>query len=320
MASAMKAARPGCLCCLAAALALGLAGVGSARAQVSTPPRERFPVQLHASFMRSSFSGVNETDAMAAFKVFVQRMGEQRGYDITPQIHILDDAAALADHLREHPREPIDLAIVDSWDYLALAPIANLPPTFATIEQGVVMEEYLVLVRTDSGITGLADLAGKQVLVLRSSNANTVNHWFRTEILALGRGAPEEFLGRLEIRPQLSQTILPVFFGKADACAVDRLGFATMVEMNPQIAKTLKVLVTSDPFLDTLACIRLEGWERDGMRQDMIDAMLDMPNDPAGRQIMSLFKFNGVVPFEDRYLDSMRALRQRHAGIEGDAP
>ena len=303
---------------LVAGLVLGLAAAG--RAQSPAPPRELQPIQLHAAIMRSSFSGVNETDATAAFKVFVQRMGEQRGYAITSHLHVLDDAAALVDYQRENPRAPLDLAIVDSWDYLAVAPIDNLPPTFATVEQGATMEDYLVLVRADSAIAGLADLAGKQVLVLRSSNANTVWHWFRTEILALGRGAPDDFLGRLEIRPQLSQTILPVFFGKADACAVDRQGFATMVEMNPQIAKTLKVLTHSEPFLDTLACVRLEGWGEDGIREQILEAMLEMPNDPAGRQILSLFKFDGMVPFEDSYLDSMRALRRRHTELEGDSP
>ena len=90
-----------------------------------------------------------------------------------------------------------------------------------------------------------------------------------------------------------------------------------MIEMNPQVGKRLKVLVQSEPYLDTLICVRLAGWERDGMRQDMMDAMLEMPNDPAGRQIMSLFKFNGMAPFEDRYLESMRALRKRHEALTG---
>ena len=48
--------------------------------------------------------------------------------------------------------------------------------------------------------------------------------------------------------------------------------------------------------------------------------MLEMPDDPAGRQILTLFKFNGMAPFEDRYLDSMRALRQRAAELDGARP
>ena len=320
MARAMNAGKSGRACRWAAGLAIGWAAVGPVRAQAPAPPGAYQPLPLHAAIMRSSLSGVNETDAMAALNVFVRRMGEKRGYALTPHIHVLDNAAALADYLRAHPDTPIDLAILDSWDYLAFAPIANLPPAFATVEQDAVLEEYLVLVRKDSGLAGLADLAGKRVLVLRSSNANTVGHWFRTEIRALGRGAPEDFLGQLEVRHQLSQTVLPVFFGKADACVVDREGFATMSELNPQIAETLQVLVASEPFLDTLACVRLDGWEEADQRQKMLDAMLEMPDDPAGRQILTLFKFNGMAPFEDRYLDSMRALRQRAAELDGAIP
>ncbi|MDZ7582119.1 MAG: PhnD/SsuA/transferrin family substrate-binding protein [Deltaproteobacteria bacterium] len=301
---------------LVAVLALWLARGGLAQ---SPPPPQRalHAFEMHASFMRSSFSGVNETDARAAFGVFVRRMGEKRGYAITPHLHIVDDAEALRELLN---RQTVNMVVLDSWDYLALAPLTNYPATFAAVEQGVIQEEYLVLVGADSGLTGLADLAGKQALVLRSSNTSNAGHWFRTEILALGRGAPEAFLSRLEVRGQLSQTVLPVFFGKADACAVDRQGFATMIEMNPQVGKRLKVLVQSEPYLDTLICVQLAGWERDGMRQDMMDAMLEMPNDPAGRQIMSLFKFNGMAPFEDRYIESMRALRKRHDALTGGQP
>jgi phosphonate transport system substrate-binding protein len=292
-----------------AVLAAVLACCPSAVALAQSPPRALVPIRLHASFMRSSFSGVNETDAKAAFKVFAARMGEKRGYAITPEVHIFDDVVGLQAHLK---REPLDLVVIDTWDYLALAPIDNLPVAFAAIEQGAIQEEFLVLVRKDSGLNGLTDLAGKHVTVLRSSNANTVRHWFQTEITALGHGAPGSFLGRLEIKEHLSQAVLPVFFGKADACALDRRGFETIVELNPQIGRTLRVLVRSEPYLDTLLCVRLDGWERGGMRQDLLDAMLDLPDDPAGRQIMTLFRFNGMVPFEERYLSSMRALRKRH--------
>jgi len=259
--------------------------------------------------MRTSFSGVNEMDAKAAFRAFATRMGELRGYAMTTHVHIFESAGDLATHLKE---QKLNLLVIDSWDYLSLAPIENHPVTFAAVEQGSVEEELVVVVREESGLARLADLAGKSVLVLQSSNANTARHWFVTELLALGQGEPEGFLGRMEIKDRPSQVVLPVFFGQADACVLDRRGYEIMVEMNPQVGRALNVLVSSDPFVDTVLSVATDGWETPRMRQDLIDAILDLPNDPAGRQIMTLFRFDGVVPFQPEYLESMRTLRARY--------
>jgi ABC-type phosphate/phosphonate transport system substrate-binding protein len=284
-------------------------------ASAQTPPGSKalIPVHMHASFMRSHFAGVNEADAQAAFKAFAVRMGEKRGYAITPHVHITENAQALLALLK---RQTIDMAVVDSWEYLTLDPIVNMPATFSAMKPGRLEDEAVVLVRRADGISGLADLAGKRVIVTRLGSANVVYHWFRAETMALDRGMPEQFYGHLEVKSRVSQAVLPVFFGTADACAVDRKGFETMVEMNPQIGKTLRPLMKSDPYLEAVCCMRLGGpWERANMRKDMIDAMLDLPNDPAGRQIMLLFRFGGVVPFEDGHLQSMRALRKRHDAL-----
>ncbi len=290
-------------------MVLALWPAGISLAQSALPPGALTPLPLSAGFMRSSFSGVNETDARAAFKLFAIRMGEKYGYAIAPEVHIFDDATGLAAYLKERP---LDVVIINTWDYLALAPIPNLPVVFSTVAQGVVAEECVLLGRADSNLAGFADLAGKHVIVLNSGNANLVRHWFRTEILALGRGAPEEFLGRLEVKERISPVVLPVFFGQADACALDRGGLETMIELNPQIGNTLRVLAQSEPQLSTVCLIRLEGWDRDDDRRDLLRAMQELPNDTAGRQILTLFKSNGVIPFEARHLDTVRALRKRH--------
>ena len=196
----------------------------------------RESLDLYVAFTRSSFIGVNEADAKAAFKVFAMRMGEKRGYDITPHVRIFDDIAELA---TEIGRDTQDLVILDTWDYLTYAPFTNMPVEFVAIEQGVVAEPYVLLARQGSGISGIPGLKGKHVIVLDSNNANNSLHWLRTELLALGFADPHAFFQRMEIKEKVSQVVLPVFFGKADACVVDRSGFAIMSEMNPQVGKTL---------------------------------------------------------------------------------
>ena len=243
----------------------------------------RESINLHIALTRSGFIGVNEGDAKAAFKVFAMRIGEKRGYDVTPYVSIFDDVAELA---TEIGRDTQDLVILDTWDYLTYAPFTNMPVEFVAIEQGVIVEPYVLLARADRGISGISDLKGKHVIVLESCNANNCRNWLRTELLALGLADPQAFFQRMEIKEKVSQVVLPVFFGKADACVVDRSGFVIMSEMNPEVGKTLSVLAHSEPYLDSICCVRQSGWEQEQNRSDLLAALEEIPEDPAGKQIM----------------------------------
>ena len=273
------------------------------------------PVDLRVGFTRSSFLGVNEADARAAFKVFSTKVGAKRGYKITPTIHVFNDLNEL---MKEIELGTQDLLILESWDYLTLSPISKMPVEFVTVEQGVMMEDFLLLTRVDSDYSDLADLEGRHVIVLDSTNSNTGKHWLRTELMALGVLDPRTFFSRFEIKEKPSHVVLPVFFGNADACVVDRSGFEIMAELNPQVGTMLRVMARSDPYLDTVACVRLDGWDEPKQRTDLIAALEELTQDPAGQQIMSLFKFDDLIKFESGFFDTVRVLHRRHDAFAKD--
>jgi len=289
------------LCLVSATYALGHSGTGNLE-----------HINLRVAFTRQSFLGVNEADAKAAFKVFAMRMGEKRGYDITPEVRIFEDPAELA---REAERDTPELIIIDTWDFLGHGPFANAPVEFAAIEQGVTSEPYFLLVKRGSAIGSIPDLRDKHVIVLESGNANNGRHWLLTELLALGVSDPASFVGKLESKHKVSQVVLPVFFGQADACVVDQSGFDVMTDMNPQIGNELDVIVESPSVLDTICCVKLKGWDETRQRADLMDALMEMPDDPAGRQILALFRFDGMTAFADEHIETVRTLRERHDAL-----
>jgi phosphonate transport system substrate-binding protein len=269
-------------------------------------------VDIHMAFTRSSFLGVNEADALAAFKVFTKTVGERRGYEVSPQVRIFNDISKLKEEL---DRGTQTMLIVDSWEYLVLDPGEDMPPIYSTIEQGVVQEEYVLLVQAGSSFTGLADLQGKRLVLLESSNATTGAYWLSTELMAIGAASPQLFFDHFEVTTKPSKAVLPVFFGQADACIVDRSGFEIMSELNPQVGNKLTVLAKSDPYLDSVICLNRNNWQQPRHRDDVIDALRELNSDPGGRQILNLFKFEGVTPFENEHLETVRSLRQRHDAL-----
>jgi phosphonate transport system substrate-binding protein len=99
---------------------------------------------------------------------------------------------------------------------------------------------------------------------------------------------------------------------------VDELSFKIMKELNPQVGAALQVVAISERFADILVCVREHGWPSDALRAETMQALTDLPQDPGGRQILTLFKIDQLVPFRDEYLDSIRQLRTTYAKLTSE--
>ena len=53
-------------------------------------------------------------------------------------------------------RGNVELLIIDSWEYLSMALGTNMAVEFSTIEQNVVREDYVLLVKAGSELKGLS--------------------------------------------------------------------------------------------------------------------------------------------------------------------
>ena len=112
--------------------------------------------------------------------------------------------------------------------------------------------------------------------------------------------------------------ILPVFFRKTDACVVTRRGWETMGELNPQVTLQLRELASS-PELVTMVLFFRAGYQSPSRRKVM-QALLDMPKSPHGRQILTLFRGEALQEVPRSVLDSARSLyRQRETAGSASA-
>jgi len=154
----------------------------------------------------------------------------------------------------------------------------------------------------------LADLRGKDIVVLSSKSGNVSLVWLKVLLFENGLGPPETFVKTVETGTKPSATILPVFFGNKAACLVDRLSFKTMIELNPQVGATLAPIAVSDLYLDSVTCISRVGYPSDRAREDFRRQLRELHLKPAGRQILTMFKVDRLVPFKEEYLDGVRRL------------
>ena len=259
------------------------------------------------------FRNVNRNDAVAAYRGFLESCGRRFGniYKADPVVY--DDTPTFEAEIQ---RQPMNVTIVDAWQFLTMNIHAQVKPFFTVVENGKMGRKYVVLTRCDSGLTNLAALRGKDILELEYAGAGVGKAWFDTLLLSAKLGTPETFFGHVKVVTKPSEAVLPVFFGKTPACVVDQAGFDLMKELNPQVGQQLQVVACSDTYVDVVVCLREEHWSSAKLKADTITALEELDQDPAGQQICTLFKIDRMVPFADAQLDTIRKLRAKYESLQ----
>ena len=267
---------------------------------------------FNVGITHAAFRNINPNDASAAYLAVLETIGRHHGQHFKATTQIFDDPRAFEAAIL---RGSFHLSVVGAWDYLAMHIDTVAKPTFVVTENGQVGRRYLVLTRRDSGLNALSDLRGKNILKLDYAALGAALGWLDTLLAADRLGPQERFFGSVEIVGKPSAAVLSVFFGKKSACVVDESSFKIMKELNPQVGLALQVVASSEKFADVVICVRTGGWPSDALKAETIQALADLPQDPGGRQILTLFKIDHLVPFRDEYLDTIRQLRTTYAKL-----
>jgi ABC-type phosphate/phosphonate transport system substrate-binding protein len=272
----------------------------SAAPQAATPARR---TRLFALASRSVVGAINVADAQAAFSVWFQSIGRRRGFELTSRFEVVSGFEALRKQVEGFSA---DVVVVDSLEYLRLAPLKILAPVvgIARGKTGAFQSRCLVVGR-ESAYANIDDLRGKNILTWSRTETDFGLMWIETLLNERRLGRAERFFASISHAAKPTAACLPVFFAKADACVVDAAAWEAMTEMNPQLGSRLRVLATSPPYVDGLLC-------RHVRHTDAVDefqqAVAELHRDPEGRQLLMVFRADRADPITDQDLASVRAL------------
>jgi len=267
--------------------------------------KDLVPVTMMVGFTTAAFLQSNRNDVEAALKVLCETIGRKRGYQVTMTSQSFHNAA---DFDRAIEAGEINFAVFDSLAFVATRHPGDLTPVYIPITTGTRGRRYLLLVRRDSGLRTLADLRGKSIVELQAPDLSVGHTWLSSLLLAQGLGANEKFFRSIGYVDRSSAAVLPVFFGRQDACLVDDLAFKLMVELNPQVGALLQTVEISVPLVGGVMCVSEANWPTREFRPALLKTLGELHLEPAGRQILTLFKMDQMVPYEETYLDSAREL------------
>ncbi len=279
-------------------------------AEDAAPPSR--PTVINFAFSRSLFAGVNENDAQAAVKVYARTLAEKNGLTAGPGALVFEEAHAMAEALRQNR---VDLFSLTAEEFFALEDEGLGGPLLLTSSQGGFTEEYVLLVREQSAIRNVADLRGRSVNVASDLRSSLALVWLEVLCQEHGLGPARQAFARLTRASKPTQVVLPVFFGKEDACVLTRNGWDLMGELNPQVKRQLRVVAASPPVVPTITCFRRDFPER--LKQRIVEVAEGSREEPSFQQLMSLFKTDQFCHQPLSALESTRALVATHRRIHG---
>jgi len=184
---------------------------------------------------------------------------------------------------------------------------------FASLINGRSTEQYVLLVNKDQPFQDLKDLKGASLVILDHPRAALAPLWLDVELLHHRLPVAARLFAKVTLAPKPALAILAVFFKQAGAALVTRASFDLANELNPQLARNLRVLALSPELVPTVGAFRanavhgaVELYRREALR---------INETQGGKLFLNLFQTDGVVELKEADLAGTRALVAEYARL-----
>ncbi len=271
----------------------------------ATPAQQPRPIRF--AFSKVLFLGVNENDARAAIKIYAEAIAEDSGLVTEGGPALLDGPEAIATAL---DRGDFDLVSLATPDFFALESRGLVGPILLTRVGSSFTEELVLLVHQRTERREFADLATASLLVQRDTRSVLADPWLELRCREAGLPPPPRAFAKLAYTARPLHAILPVFFGKTDACLVTRSSWDVMGELNPQVKSQLRVVASSPPFVPVLTCFHRH--VPDDIKERILHTAVRSAEKPAFQQLMALFKTENLLRQPVSALEDTRRFVAEH--------
>lgn len=276
----------------------------------ASPTRHRCTLMLDPE----TIDGPNPDDVQVAFTVWLDEISRSLEVDVDLATVLLGPRDDLAECFR---RKAGDLFVLNGLRFLELRSSLGMRPALVSEKQGGVGESLVFLLPASHGSSSLLGAKGGRLLLCNGGKGRIPRLW--VDVLVAEAGAdPRQHWSSVKEVSKVSQAVLPLFFGKVDAAVVTASGFETMVELNPQLGRELRVLLRSDKLLDSVTV-----WRHDYSDEAFVRAfereVFTIGHLARGKQVLTLYQVRSILPFQEHYVDGLRKLveRARRLSSEG---
>ncbi len=258
------------------------------------------------ALMKNMLINVDINDAIVDVKGWIHEINNKvkLGMDANPILF-----NNMNDLYRNYKKDDIKMIVCNPVDYLENRDILSMTPMFVD----TTFDEFIILAK-DKNLNSLPKLKNKKITIQLGANFIIAQMWLKVLLKENKLGEYASYFKEINDGALPSQIILSVYFGKYDACIVKKSSFKTMIEVNPQLIKSLHVLETSPSFIDGMAC-GIEGFTKTKEGEIILNAAHTIEGCPSGKNIITLLRIKSIKPFKASYLISTEMLLARYHNL-----
>jgi ABC-type phosphate/phosphonate transport system substrate-binding protein len=267
---------------------------------------------INVGYITNAISGVDPLDAKIALEILVKKIVKNKSQISRAESMIFQNIEAAVQAINSNR---IELLTITTTDYISVRDKINADPAYVkSNNDGEVGSKFVLLCKKNKilgdSLTGLRD---KTLVTVKGNNDFVSIMWMDTLLNRQRLPLSRTFFSTIKQVGKNSRPVLQVFFGKADACLVEKEVYEMMIELNPQIKKTMTVLAESPAFLLTITAIRRNA---DSFAKKNIAAFREkIAEDSEGKQIMMIFQSKKALKFRPEYLVTIENLYNRYQEI-----
>ncbi len=254
-------------------------------------------------YSKELFFNTKTEDAIALTKIFTEKVKKQNGIEDEAEIVICKNDEELIDATKTN----FDFVLSTTVALVRLLKIGNVKPVLVNQTQGSYGFVYYLVTRKDKNINHLSDLKNRKLNILARSDGQTPSLWLEKILRDNKLPVKNRFFEEITFDYKPTNILLPVFFNKLDAAVITKESFDVMCELNPNIKKDLNILATSKTLL--FGVLSFDTKSKNKEREKFIyDILTTMENDADGRQFLSLFSLDKIIPYKEEYLTKFMEL------------
>ena len=263
-------------------------------------------IPLNFGFPASVLPEMNERDVKAAIKVWSEGFIDKSYYKSS--FYIYDDLNALIGAITDGE---INIAPLPPVDFIRTSHRIPLYPALCGKIYDSVSDRFVLLVRKESRFNGIRDLEGRSILIKNESPNSLMKIWLEVMLHSADLPPSTHFFSEIIKKDREFQLIFPLILDQADCCIMTQGAFRTMCELNPQLDVQLTTLVASDSLMISTILVFTEQLEEES-RNHVKFLALNWAKTKSTDQLQILFRFNELIPFEEKYLESIQSLLKNY--------
>lgn len=269
-------------------------------------------MDFYFASLDNTYTGMHAKESRMAMQGIMQKIFTHKYPEMRLHLDFLVRDIGLFDAITN---KQYDVIATTGLDYLTLSKRIHLRPLAILSKTDQPTDTFMLVTRKNKTMKTLAGLPKRTLIIEAGGGGDVAKLWLNTVLEARGLPPHQKFFDVLRTGDKPSRTLLPVFFGQAEACVVSEIAFTVMSELNPQLKEQLVVEERSAGYISILisATERLEDWARDIVMEETTR----MHTNPDGQQILTIMQMKRFFPFKPEYLQATERIYRNHQQTGG---